>query len=81
MVSIKSEDFQEAELDAVLDEYVRRIYGGSDDIPDMQLREVRQAFLSGIHWLNTHSEYVPSVMERSVKAILIRDSHLPNSSL
>jgi len=81
MVSATSpQDIQEAEIDAALTEYVRRIYGGSDGIHDMQLREVRQAFLSGVHWLNTHPGYVPSVMERSLKTILTRDSHLPDSS-
>ena len=74
-----TQDLQKTELDAALNEYVRRIYGG-DGIPDVQLREVRQAFLSGVHWLNTHPGYFPSVMEGAIKATLTRDSHLPESS-
>ncbi len=42
------------ELDAALKEYLRACYGDPHELPSQQLKEVRQAFLSGIMWRDSN---------------------------
>ena len=46
------------ELESVFEQYKTSCYGNSK-LSDIQYREVRQAFLSGIHWLNSLCNYKP----------------------
>ncbi len=38
------------EIEVALKEYLHSCYGDPHKLPTAQLKEVRQAFLSGIHW-------------------------------
>ncbi len=41
------------ELEAALEEYLQACYGDPHKLPTQQLKEIRQAFLSGIVWRDT----------------------------
>lgn len=58
------------ELEKALIEYLQACYGPGDDVPPSQLREVRQAFLSGIHWMNTQDGYDPGEYEKALRKLL-----------
>lgn len=55
------------------DDYLQACYG-STMLPLAQVRETRQAFLSGVHWLNTLDEYEPDAVERALRDILGADN-------
>lgn len=43
---------------------------GTRRLSDIQHKEVRQAFLSGIHWLNTQDSYDPVEIEQALRKLL-----------
>lgn len=45
---------------------------GAGGISSAQARETKQAFLSGIHWLNTRESYCPDDLESALRTILRR---------
>lgn len=54
-ISRDSDDIDiKAVLEAAFNEYAKACYGNNPLNPT-QRSEIRQAFFSGIHWLNTHS--------------------------
>lgn len=56
-------------LDIAFEEYRMACYGAFN-LPPTQLRETRQAFLSGIHWLANRSDYCPDDLEAALRQIL-----------
>lgn len=59
------EDYSES-LSNAFAEYRKACYGDSV-LSEIQIKEVRQAFLSGIHWLNTRDSYCPDVLEMALR--------------
>ena len=57
------------ELEGAYQEYVRACYAGQT-LSAVQIKEVRQAFLSGIHWLNTKGDYCPDAIQESLRKML-----------
>lgn len=57
-------------LNTAFDEYRQACYGDRN-LPDVQLKEVRQAFFSGIHWLNTRESYDPDELEQGLRAVCL----------
>jgi len=57
-------------LDEAFDEYRKWCYG-DQELSSSQLHETRQAFLCGIHWLNTRESYAPDDLETALRKILI----------
>jgi hypothetical protein len=51
------------------EEYRKACYGVCD-LPPAQIRETKQAFLSGIHWLATRESYCPDDLETALRKIL-----------
>jgi len=51
------------------EEYLKACYGDRE-LPPTQLYEVRQAFFSGIHWLNTFDDYDPDELTKALRALL-----------
>lgn len=43
-------------------------------LPRGPLRETKQAFLSGIHWLATSDSYDPDEIQRALRSILSADN-------
>ena len=62
-----------ATMEAAYDAYRKACYGDTD-LPPEQIRETKQAFLSGIHWLNTRDNYDPTDIERGLRQILSKDN-------
>jgi hypothetical protein len=62
------EDYVES-LNEGYKEYKKACYGVCD-LPPAQVRETKQAFLSGIHWLSTRESYCPDELERALRKIL-----------
>ena len=58
-------------LDAAFEEYRKACYG-SRILPDVQLQETKQAFLSGVHWLSTRDNYCPDEITAALREILGR---------
>ena len=56
-------------LKAAYHEYRKSCYGACD-LPPAQVRETMQAFLSGIHWLNSRDSYAPREIETALRKIL-----------
>jgi hypothetical protein len=56
-------------LNEAFDEYRKACYGGKP-LPPTQVKEIHQAFLSGIHWLNTRESYDPEELEVALRDIL-----------
>lgn len=56
-------------LNHAWDQYRKACYGVRE-LPQMQIRETKQAFLSGIHWLATRESYCPDDIESALRAIL-----------
>lgn len=63
-----NEDYTKT-LNTAFAEYKQACYGDRK-LPDVQIQEVRQAFLSGIHWLNTCNYYDPDELERCLRVML-----------
>lgn len=61
-----------ADLEAAFLKYMKACYGGQM-VNLIQIREVRQAFLSGIHWLNTKDDYCPTELEQALRELLLPD--------
>lgn len=53
--------------------YCRACYG-SAPLPPAQVREIRQAFLSGVHWLNELDDYEPGAVGSALREILGADN-------
>lgn len=51
-----SANSEQAKLEAAFNRYRVACYG-SEMLPAAQLKEIRQAFFSGIHYLNCRSDY------------------------
>jgi hypothetical protein len=72
MVSI-AHDWDEQDYTAILEqaytEYREACYKGKE-LPPAQNREIRQAFLSGIHWLNCRDDYCPDEVLAATDKIL-----------
>jgi hypothetical protein len=51
------------------EEYRKACYGVCD-LPPSQVRETKQAFLSGIHWLSNRESYCPDDLEAALRKIL-----------
>lgn len=51
------------------DEYRKACYGDCELSP-VQVRETKQAFLSGIHWLVSRESYCPEDLEAALRKIL-----------
>lgn len=64
-------------LDAAYEEYREACYGNTP-MPTEQIRETKQAFLSGIHWLSNRESYDPDEIERALRKILARHNPLMN---
>lgn len=66
-------DWDETDTNDMLElaflEYARACYG-SRKISAVQNREVRQAFLSGIHWLNSLDDYDPAEIAAAICLLL-----------
>lgn len=58
-----------AMLSAALTEYLRACYDGQS-ISVTQLSEISQAFLSGIHWLNTRDDWCPDDLTKALRELL-----------
>lgn len=56
-------------MEAAFQEYRRACYGDCE-LPPAQVRETKQAFMSGIHWLNSRESYDPADVESGLRAIL-----------
>ena len=54
---LDEEDYA-ATLELAYAEYREDCYRGKE-LPPSQNREIRQAFLSGVHWLNCRDDYCP----------------------
>lgn len=59
----------ELELKQAWEVYRQACYGNAK-LPERQLKEVRQAFLSGIHWLNSKENYDPDENLRVLRSLL-----------
>lgn len=57
------------ELIEAFDEYRSACYGSRPLSVD-QLREVRQAFFSGIHWLNCKDSYDPDEYREAIRRLV-----------
>lgn len=57
------------ELEEAFFEYRMACYGDAT-LDATQLKEVRQAFLSGIHWLNSRDDYCPADNARALRELL-----------
>jgi hypothetical protein len=72
MVSI-THDWDEEDYAATLEqayaEYRDACYKGKE-LPASQNREIRQAFLSGVHWLNCRDDYCPDEVLAATDKIL-----------
>lgn len=53
--------------------YCRACYGVAP-LPLAQVREIRQAFLSGVHWLNELDDYEPGAVNAALREILGADN-------
>lgn len=73
MVQIKHDWDEGHDLEAAFGEYRKACYG-SRTLNHIQNREIRQAFLSGIHWLNTQESYAPDEIEVELRKLLNQDS-------
>ena len=73
------EDYVKSMTDGY-EEYRKACYGVSP-LPPAQVRETKQAFLSGIHWLNTRESYDPTDIERGLRKILGQHNPFINSSV
>ena len=58
------------EIEEALNGYLKACYGSVDDLHPVQLREVRQAFLSVIYWMNTQYNYDPGEYEKVLRKLL-----------
>ncbi len=45
---------------------------GEQSLPPQQVQEVKQAFLSGIHWLATRESYCPDDLETALRKVIGR---------
>ena len=74
-MSLITHDWDEEDYETTLREafakYRLACYGTAKLNP-VQLYEVRQAFLSGIHWLNTRDSYCPDDLTKALRAFLKR---------
>ena len=57
-------------LDAALQEYLVACYGDPRKVGTQQLKEVSQAFLSGIHWRDTEPAMNPGDCEDAIRQML-----------
>lgn len=64
-----NEDYVKTLEDAFAD-YRRACYG-DQVLPARQTQEVKQAFLSGIHWLATRESYCPDDLETALRKVLL----------
>lgn len=62
------EDYQKT-LETAFSEYREACYGKYPLSP-VQEREVRQAFLSGVHWLSQRDDYDPSEITTALRVLL-----------
>jgi hypothetical protein len=61
------------------DKYRRACYGVCD-LPPEQVRETKQAFLSGVHWLATRDSYDPVELQDALRRILGEHNPFINQS-
>lgn len=59
------EDYEKT-LEQAWQEYRYACYGNAV-LPPEQVRETKQAFFSGIHWLNCRDNYAPSDLEQGLR--------------
>ena len=57
------------------DEYRKACYGDCE-LPPAQVRETKQAFLSGVHWLASRESYCPDDLETALRKILSEHNEL-----
>lgn len=57
-------------LNDAFDEYLKFCYPQGLDEQSIQYKEVRQAFFSGIHWLNCRDSYDPLCLLISLRKLL-----------
>ena len=58
----------EQQLEIAVREYMNACYAGKS-LDSIQIKEVRQAFLSGIHWLNTLGDYCPDEIQEACRKL------------
>lgn len=60
------------QLEKAFNEYFQACYGDNRSVSDLQLKEIRQAFFSGIHWMNTERAWGESIIkiQNALKEIL-----------
>lgn len=58
------------QLEDAYRKYRTACYGFPSELSEDQDREVRQAFLSGIHWLNTGTSYSPFEIQTALCELL-----------
>lgn len=58
------------EIEAALKDYLNSRYGDPHRLSGTQLKEVRQAFLSGIHWRDSELILLPGECEESLRSML-----------
>ena len=58
-----------AELESAFAKYQRACYGDRPLSP-VQFAEIRQAFFSGVHWLNTNESYDPTEILAALRELL-----------
>jgi hypothetical protein len=61
------------------DKYRRACYGVRN-LPPEQVRETKQAFLSGVHWLATRDSYDPVELQDALRRILGEHNPFINQS-
>jgi len=63
-------------IENAFEEYREACYGDKP-LPPIQYRQVKQAFLSGIHWLNSLDNFNRNDIAKSVRNILTEENFLP----
>lgn len=67
-------DWDDEDYNKTLEEafavYRTACYGNADLHPT-QLREVRQAFFSGMHYLNTRLDWCPDILEHALRDLCL----------
>src|SRR6185369_10055483 len=58
------------EIEAELKDYLIACYGDPHKLSTQQLKEVRQAFLSGIHWRDCEPTLEPGDCEDAIRSLL-----------
>lgn len=58
-----------ATLEGAYEEYRKACYGLVPLAPTQE-REVRQAFLSGVHWLNGRTDWCPDDLQNALRHLL-----------